>query len=154
MDGLRSLTGKIVFWVFWPVSYLYVHGSVRTRVLVEAEGKILLVKGWHDSSSWVFPGGGAHKNEDIVLSAIREVAEEVDIYLYAGQLVDLGPDTYSKNGLSFDLQRYGCKLDKQPKTRKQRLELLAINWFAIADLTKNMVDAHTWRHLQAWKQYR
>lgn len=154
MESLKGLIGKSVFWLTWPVSYLYVLGSLRTRVIIEAKGKILLVKGWHDNLKWTLPGGGVHKNEDPVLSAIREVAEEVGIYLHAGQMVDLGNDMYRKSGLSFGLQRYGCKLDRQPETQKQHLEIVALNWFLVTDIKKNMVDKHTWRQLEAWKQHR
>lgn len=148
----RARIGKIVFWLSWPMSYLYVHGSVRTRVLVEAEGKILLVKGWYDGTVWSLPGGGIHKGEDPVLSAIREVSEEVSVDLNASKMVDLGDDDYRQSGLSFALKRYGCMLDKLPSTEKQQLEILDIKWFLVNDIKIDTVDKHTWRHLTAWKQ--
>lgn len=153
MSKLRNLAGKAVFWGLWPVAFLYVRGTTRTRVLIEANGQVLLIKGWHDSRKWALPGGGIHKSEDPVLSAIREVAEEVGIYLHSGQMVNLGQDYYKKNGLSFKLQRYGCKLELQPDTQKQHVEILALGWFPVNDITKDMVDGHTWRQLEAWKQH-
>lgn len=153
MSKLRNLAGKAVFWGLWPVAFLYVRGTTRTRVVIEAKGRVLLVKGWHDSRKWALPGGGIHEYEDPVLSAIREVAEEVGIYLHAGQMIDLGQDDYNKYGLSFKIQRYGCKLELQPDTKKQHIEILAIGWFQVNDITKDMVDAHTWRQLEAWKQH-
>ena len=138
----------------WPMWVVYLRGSLRTRVLVEGEGKILLIQGWHGGGKWSLPGGGVHKGEQPARSAVREVAEETGIRLDAKQLTDLGQDIYKKNGLRFKMSYYGCRLQERPTTRKQHLEIAALNWVHIADITEAIVEPHAWHQLQAWKLHR
>lgn len=154
MNALQIIFGRGMFLLSWPLLRVILHGSLRTRVVIESDGQALLLRSWYDGNNWSLPGGGVDKNESAKQSAIREVAEETGIVLTESQLVDLGRDTYDKAGLKFDIQRYGCKLKTKPSTKKQHVEVISLKWFSLADLQKNMVGVETWRHLGVWKEHR
>ena len=151
---LRILAGKIIFWLTWPALYVILQGSLRTRVIIEADGDILLLRGWHDGGKWALPGGGVHRGEAPIASAVRETREETNIVLIPEQLVDLGQDVHQQRGIRFKLQRYGCHLKAKPNIRKQHLEVIALEWLKLTSLTEDMVTAPTWRQIEAWKQHR
>ena len=140
------------FWLSWPALWLYLRGSTRCRVIVESDGQILLVKGWHDGEKWSLPGGGLHKGEEPLLSAVREVFEETGIRLEPDQLLELGNDTYNERGLRYGIKQFGCKLAEQPATHKQHLELIAIKWFDPKDITPKLVEPNVMRQLASWQQ--
>lgn len=154
MVFLHSLLGQIIFWVGWPFLYFYLGGTRRTRVLVEAGDSILMLRVWHDGNKWAFPGGGVHKNENPSDSAIRELFEETKVSLRPEDLIDLGEDSFKDRGIKLSLARYGCKLAERPNISKQHLEAISLEWVKLAEITENMVDKATWRHLQSWKQQR
>ncbi len=154
MVFLRSLLGHFIFWVSWPFLHFYLGGTRRTRVLVEVGDSILMLRVWHDGNNWALPGGGVHKNENSANSAIRELFEETKISLKPENLIYLGEDSFSERGLKFSLARYGCKLAERPNISKQHLEAISLEWVKLTEITENMVDKATWRHLQSWKQHR
>lgn len=154
IKNLRVFTGRVLFWLSWPLLRVVLHGSNRTRVLIEAEDCVLMLQGWHDGTTWSLPGGGIHKKETPAYSAIREVAEETSIKLQQSQLVDLGEDTYDKNGLKFKIQRYGCKLPTQPPIKKQLAEVISLEWLPLSTIKQSTVGDTTWRQVLAWKTHR
>jgi 8-oxo-dGTP pyrophosphatase MutT (NUDIX family) len=151
---VRTFLGKLIFWASWPALYIYLRDSQRSRVVIEADGNFLMLRGWHDGSRWSLPGGGVHKNEHAAASAVREVREETGIQLKENDLVNLGPDKYAERGLNFDIHRYGCRLIQKPETKKQYLEVIDLRWISSDELTEQKVDKATWRHIQTWKQHR
>lgn len=154
MNYFRTLFGLLLFWASWPALFVYLRGSLRTRVIIQVGNDILMLRGWHDGNNWSLPGGGVHKSETSAVSAVREVLEETGIVLEESELIDLGTDVFSQRGLSFKIQRYGYRLSERPKTQKQHLEVIALAWLSLDDISEDMVDEATWRHLQAWKQQR
>lgn len=152
MDKLRLIFGRLLFWASWPFLFFYLRGTLRTRVIIEHDGEILMIRGWHDGKIWALPGGGVHYGEKPENSAIREVAEEVGISLNRSQLVDLGVAEYRQFGITFSIQRYGCKLVVRPNTKKQHLEVISLAWFKLSDIKQHMVEASTWEQLKAWQR--
>jgi 8-oxo-dGTP pyrophosphatase MutT (NUDIX family) len=79
------------------------------RVLVLAEGSVLLLKGVDparpDAGSWWFtPGGGVDAGESLQAAAVREVFEETGLRL---DVRDLGPVVASRVAdFEFDHQRF------------------------------------------------
>lgn len=53
----------------------------RTRAVIICDDCVLLVKNTLGSHRWNFPGGGIHKNEDPKIAIIRELKEELDLWL-------------------------------------------------------------------------
>lgn len=151
---MMALLGRMFFWLSWPALYVYLRGTTRTRVMIEVDGHILLIKGWHDGAKWALPGGGVHKGEDARVSALREVREEVGIGLNDGQLVHLGSDHYHQRGLQYQIERYGCTLSERPEIRRQKHEVLAAAWYPISEIQPALVEPNVLRQLEAWQQIR
>lgn len=112
--------GRIAFWVCWPLLRVYLRIGRRTRVLILAEGDVLVVKGWFGSGDWQLPGGGVHRGEDPQAAAIREVAEETGIQLPAKKLTWLYFAKTRQRGLVFTYDCYVAKLPKKPKITRQK----------------------------------
>lgn len=151
---MYALLGRIFFWLSWPALYFYLRGTTRTRVMIESEGAILLIKGWHDGSKWALPGGGMHKGEAAVASALREVREEVGLVLEPSQLTPLGHDQYHQRGLHYEIERFGCHLPTRPPLKRQKAEIIATKWFLPSEITPLVVEPNVLRQLEAWQQIR
>lgn len=52
-----------------------------TKVLIEYDGKYLMIRNTYGKGYWTFPGGGKHRNETPEDGAKREAREEVGIHL-------------------------------------------------------------------------
>ena len=154
MKRIRILLGGLVFWLSWPFLYLYLRETLRSRVIIEHNGEVLMIRGWHDGNKWALPGGGVHKHENPDTSAVREAKEEVGIDIPITDLLNLGLDTLAERGLKFNIARFGYKIDKRPATTRQKLEVIALAWIKLEAISPDMVDSATWRHLTVWKQHR
>lgn len=69
----------------WRVLQPTVHG-VRILVL-DPQGKLLLVRHSYGSDKWMTPGGGMHQAEDPVKTASRELLEETGCTLIDARLL-------------------------------------------------------------------
>lgn len=49
------------------------------KMVIENEGKLLMIRNTYGHKKWTFPGGGKNKNETPQNGAIREASEEVGI---------------------------------------------------------------------------
>ena len=50
-------------------------------VILDTQGRVLLVKHTYGPLNWELPGGGAEQGEDIVETALREVLEETGLHV-------------------------------------------------------------------------
>ena len=151
MKKLWALSGRIAFWCTWPALWLYLRSSTRTRVIVHAEGKILVHKKWLGNGGWALPGGGLHGGEDSRLGAVRETYEEAGIQLDPKQLVSHGNHTYHGKGFRFRYDLYSIELPKQLPTRNQRLEILQTAWLAPSELTERTTTKEVLGDLKVWR---
>ncbi len=62
--------------IFWFVFRPHTFGS---KVVIERDGKVLLVKHSYGPAAWSFPGGGKKQKETFEEAAIREAKEEVGV---------------------------------------------------------------------------
>ena len=79
---MANLLNKILFWTSWPVLYLVVNNTHRTRAIILNKNKeLLVVRGWINDGKWQLPGGGIKPNESSLDATIREVKDEVNLNL-------------------------------------------------------------------------
>lgn len=62
-------------------------------VILDAEGRVLLVKHNYGRCNWELPGGGAEYEESIVETALREVREETGLRVAAQHMIGIYYET-------------------------------------------------------------
>lgn len=97
---MRKLVLKILFYVSWPLIFLYAPLRVRSRVLVIKNGKFLGVRHYFGSNQWSLPGGGVKAGESYKDAALRELNEELGIVLSTKDVHELlDVRVYNERGL-------------------------------------------------------
>ena len=129
MKTIWIFIGRTVFWLGWPILFASNLFSKRTRVLVVCGEDVLLVRGWISDGEWNLPGGGLHSKEEPAEGAVRELKEETGIEVKATELQKIysGMTSYEK-GLKFFAHAYVIEFSKKPPTKKQKIELLDLEW--------------------------
>ncbi len=141
MKRVLQTLGIIVFWLAWPFWYFYFKFSQnRSRVLVVSEGKILVLKGWLGSGKWGLPGGGAHKSEKLIESAIRELKEEVGINTPESALQKIGNRLHKSHGLSYRAYYFVLELNNIPAIKLRKIEISEAIWVNAQDIHMLNVD--------------
>lgn len=128
MTTLWQKLGIILFWLCWPALWLYLRWSTRTRVIVVADGKILVLRGWLGDGKWTLPGGGLHKGEDSAVGAVRELGEETGISVAPSGITLLKETMFRGNGIRFRCKYYYAHLPAIPATKHQRFEIVDSAW--------------------------
>jgi 8-oxo-dGTP pyrophosphatase MutT (NUDIX family) len=62
-------------------------------VILDTQGRVLLVKHSYGPLNWELPGGGAEQGESIVETALREVLEETGLHVVAQHTTGIYYDT-------------------------------------------------------------
>lgn len=144
-----------IFWVTWPVSYLRLARSERTRVLVIAGGsKVLLLKSWHAPYKWTLPGGGIKPGEDIITSAARELYEETSVALGVENFQKLGKATFVDRGLKFRCHYYVATVSKPYHIQPNPPEVLEVRWVPLQEIENGDVafGTDTAYAVTAWRK--
>lgn len=134
MKSIIRPFGIIAFWLTWPALIGYMRLAERTRVLVVAGEKVLLVNNWYGDGTWSMPGGGKHRREEPVMAATRELHEEVDVALGIDQLKLLHKKRYHAKGFRYDCHYYVAELQKPIILRPRFPEVLNAEWVPIREL--------------------
>ncbi len=126
---LWQTIGIIGFRLTLPGLRLFLNDTQRSRVIVECQGEILLVKPWLGSGAWMLPGGGIGKRENPARAAARELYEETAIKIQPKQLRALGSVPFNAFGLRYTNQCFYLQLAKKPQVyAEQFLEIAAMQW--------------------------
>lgn len=118
----------------WLVARLT--GLARPRVLLVAQGRILLVRNAIGNQEWCLPGGGARWGEPARQAAARELEEEVGVHIAPDRLVHM---TTLPPG-SVPHQPYPAPIfiasspDQPPKLACNRYEIMEAGWFKPSEL--------------------
>ena len=144
-----------VFWLSWPVLFLYLRWSERTRVLVVASDEnILLVNGFLGDGRWGLPGGGLHKGESRVAGARRELREETGLDLTPQQLTPLASTVFRERGLRFICHYFLVELPEIQPIRRRFPEVMAVQWIPYRTIDPGTVGQDVTQALQAWQSAR
>ncbi len=139
MNRIWSGLGRTIYFILYPILFVYLRINARTRVIIQKDKQILLVKPWLGSGEWDLPGGGLHFSESEVDGAIRETLEETGIELSPDILNPL-ENFRGKGFLSYSLHIYSCKIAKEPKLKKQFIEIIDIRWVDVSELGDIVLD--------------
>lgn len=153
MIGKRVIifAGVVVFWLTWPLTYLYVRNSVRTRVLLVSQGTVLLARVWHGTGSWKLPGGGVGARESLEDAAVREVREEIGAQIQPSQLKKLGQKTHREHGIPYTAQYFYVELDAQCEVVARMPEIFEVEWVQITDADTRRLGDDSKHALTAYK---
>jgi 8-oxo-dGTP pyrophosphatase MutT (NUDIX family) len=149
-----KLIGQIAFWTAWPLLYVYLRFSKRTRVFIRSNQELVVVKGWLGSRIWNFPGGGVHRGEDPRSGAVREVYEEIGIVLNPKELTHLfEKKVKTPQGFIYTCSAFAIDLPTKPKLKKPSKELVEIEWRPISELREQKgADKLLEPALAAWEK--
>lgn len=150
MRKLWLIIGRIGFVLVWPLLWIYLQKGKRTRVVIIAEGKVLVVKGWLSDGSWSLPGGGLHYKEDPIVGAIREVREETGLILKPDQLRKLYEGTSKAHRLPFKYICYSAQLPKITSVKNQPGEIIESAWLEPTKINPQNASSNTIAGVQAW----
>lgn len=131
MSKLKSVwrvCGQITYWVILPGIWLCLRFGKRTRVLIESEKEVLVVKPWLGNGKWCLPGGGIHRSERAVDALVREVIEETGVVLHPDSLGGAIERIYRDNILYFQYYEFHVTLPKRPKVDTRGLEITEAAW--------------------------
>lgn len=149
MITLWHFLGKLLFLIGYPILWFaarYFSGD-RVRVLVvDRDGRVLLVKTWLGNQKWSLPGGGINQSEHPKEAAARELYEEAGIAISPEQLQNVG--TFAgKESLKFQLLVYKVTIDEavMPKlSLLRRLEIIDRVWCEPDQLPSSLSPVVSW----------
>jgi 8-oxo-dGTP pyrophosphatase MutT (NUDIX family) len=153
MKALQRILGPLVFWLSWPVAFIYLRLGSRTRVLIIVEDCVLLVKGRFGLDDWSLPGGGLHRGEAAEEGAVREVVEETGIQLDTEQLQFLYSTRAKTKGLQFNYSCFYVRLTQRPPVKIRLAEIAEAGWVPLQDVSADNASSTTCEAVQAWLKH-
>lgn len=106
-------------------------------VILDGQGRILLVKHSYGKLNWEIPGGAAEANESVADTAIREVREETRLQVVAERLTGVYYEAET-DGHHFV---YLCRpVDPNQEPRPDRVEITECGYFPPDALPRPMSD--------------
>lgn len=134
---ITKIIGTILYWLAWPLIWLLVRNTRRSRIVITCGDEILLVKNViSGDDKWSLPGGGAKGAETGKVCAARELKEELNITVDPVDLRELGEVKNKSTGYSYTVTLFSIPCDKGRNIKKGR-ELSAMKWFPIKALPAN-----------------
>lgn len=91
-------------------------GKVAQKVLIEKEGKVLIVRAATDPDIWELPGGRLHVEEDPIAGVVRETMEELGVEIIIKWVAYVEQFKQSKTGADSLLLAYRAEL-KHPEAK-------------------------------------
>ena len=152
MRRLWNLAGKAAFYLGWPILWLSMRWTRRTRVIIHTDSEVLLVRGWLSSGRYALPGGGLRPNEPALAGAIREVKEETGLKLESDRMKLLAEGHTKGDGLTFKFIAFTYYLPTWQEPHPRRFELTAATWLPIKTaLSLDDITEDTKRLLSSWQ---
>lgn len=147
---LWSLTGRTGYYLLWPIIWLILHHTARTRVIIVSDNKVLLVRGWLSPGQYSLPGGGIRHGEEPEEGAVREVYEETGIKLRIHDLNFVRQIPARENAVAFSAIVFRCSLNGLSTQETKRSIFISSEWMPLNRLQQNpSVNEFTKQALQA-----
>jgi 8-oxo-dGTP pyrophosphatase MutT (NUDIX family) len=137
MTKLYGLLGRLIYWLIWPGTWLYLRWSQRTRVIVLYRGEMLVVTKWLSNGLYHLPGGGILPDESSAKGAVRELYEETGITLHEDEVELLVSETYQHAGFRFMCHYYVFRASSRPIVNRRWMEIIDSNWLSRQDLSSD-----------------
>lgn len=131
---MKNLVGVAAYILSYPLLFLVLRGTRRTRVVLIVENEVLLLKPVLGLGTYILPGGGLKKNEIPVQSAARELREETGIALRTDEFRYTGEFTSRHNFIKVKLHIFRAALSKKPEIRLHKFEIAEFRWVDISQL--------------------
>ncbi len=147
MKKIHIFLGRQIHFWLKPFIYFLTNNSNRTRVLINYQNQILLVKGYISDNTWGFPGGGVKKSEAIEKGLIREVLEETAIKLDKNMLTFVAKLDSRFLIFKQNIYLYKVTLKQKPNIHPQKHEISYIRWFKLNELEKYKFSKNNLKYL-------
>ncbi|MES2971079.1 MAG: NUDIX hydrolase [Patescibacteria group bacterium] len=147
MKSLWQKLGTAAFWASWPLLWIYLRVTKRTRLLLVCGDEFLAVRGWLSSGKWGLPGGGLRWKEDPHVGTLRELHEETNVVLTAKQLRFMFEKRYKEYGLPIDCYCFFAEIKKKPSIKPRLFEITDVHWLPLKNkesFTKDAASALSW----------
>lgn len=138
MRSLYIFLGRFIATVGYPIflAYFRLFPTRRVRVLVvDDDGKIILLRGWLGFQKWTLPGGGCKRGESDKEAASRELFEETGVTVAPHEFKSL--KEYKDPDLGHPAPLLMAKITNcslgHPKGRAA-LEIIERSWWSQDDL--------------------
>lgn len=132
MKKIIGFLGTALYWILWPVWYIYLRFTKkRSRVLVVCKGEVLLIKPWLGRKKFSLPGGGLNRGETARDAATRELLEETGIVITPKSLVKIGSYRLSEAGLKSQSHIFCVELNTKTRLSPQKLEVWEYRWVSL-----------------------
>lgn len=151
MSRLWRSLGLLAGWLTWPVLIWFLRGSRRTRVLVRAGDRILVIQNWLSSEPWDLPGGGAHRGEDAAVAAQRELREETGLVLPVESFTFLQRAERRYRWAKFTYDLFEVVLPEPLPVRGRWPELTKAAWVPVNELRKQRHENALGLALELWR---
>jgi 8-oxo-dGTP pyrophosphatase MutT (NUDIX family) len=137
------MLGRILFYLLWPLIWIYAPLTRRVRGVIIHNGKILVVKNWLGPGLWQLPGGGTKIGETVAVAIKRELEEELCLKVASITKMHKEPIIVKQFGL---MMRYNFVLVKPLKENSDLIiskSILKVGWLNIEDLTNVSTEVKT-----------
>lgn len=127
---LYALLGRLAYWLSAPLLYLIslrAHARVRV-IIIDHQGRILLVRNWYGRQRWALPGGGVKRHEPPVRAAQRELCEELSLDISQALFAPVGRIERYDTALPFAITLFSTELPSNNVVHPHPLELIDIRW--------------------------
>lgn len=150
MRRLLERIGIVAFFAAWPLFFVYLRRSERTRIILHDEGKVLVMRNWVSDGTWQLPGGGLHSHEPIIDGALRELREETGVVLEKRQLRFVAQRGYRKYGHRFRFHVFVAQGFDTQALHMQAHEVSRLEWIDHRALTPQNAAPDTRLAIEAW----
>lgn len=140
--------GRIIYWIIWPGSWLYLRRSRRTRLLLVCNDEILAVKNWLSDGEWKLPGGGLNRHEAPAAGMARELYEETGIRLEMGTIRSLSTEMYRLHGFRYMSHFFFALADVKPQVKVNPYEIVGFAWLKRSEISEETCGPDVMRALE------